>query len=98
MPHVRAEVWFGLLVTENPVPAETPHIREAKRAAARTSAIFLMVVWLLAAALLIFDAISAHSHGHSPSAFFWIGLVALVLFTGSIVSAWRRLSTRYPKP
>ncbi len=56
-----------------------------------------MVVWLLAAALLTFDAISVHSHGHAPSAFFWIGLVALVLFAGSIVRVWRRLSTRYPK-
>lgn len=88
---------MGLLVTENPVPAEAPHIREAKRAATRTSAIFLMAIWILAAALLIFDAISAHSHGHAPSAFFWIGLVALVFFAGSIVSVWRRLSTRYPK-
>ncbi len=90
-------MWLGLLMTENPVPDEAPHVREAKRAATRTSAIFLMTVWVLIAALLIFDAINTHSHGHAPSAFFWIGLVALVAFTGSIVRGWRRLSTRYPK-
>jgi len=90
-------VWLSLLVTENPVPAESPRTREAKRATPRTSAISLMVVWVLVASLLTFDAISAHSHDHALSAFFWIGLLALVLFAGSIVSVWRRLSTRYPK-
>jgi len=90
-------VWLSLSVTDNPVPADSPQTREAKRAATRTSAIALMVMWLLLAALLAFGAITAHSHGPAPSAFFWVGLVALVLFTGSIVSVWRRLSTRYPK-
>lgn len=71
-------MWLGRLVTENPVPAVAA--RKAKRVAMRTSAIFLMVVWLLVAAVLTFDAISAHSHGHARSAFFWIDLVALVPF------------------
>ncbi len=88
-------MWLGRLVTENPVPAVAA--RKAKRVATRTSAIFLMVVWLLVAVVLTFDAISAHSHGHARSAFFWIDLVALVLFAGRIVRVWRRLSTRYPK-
>jgi hypothetical protein len=56
-----------------------------------------MVIWVLVAALLAFDATNAHSHGRSLPTFFWIGLLALVLFAGSIVSVWRRLKNRYPK-
>ena len=84
-------------MTENPETAESLRTREAKRAATRTSAISLMVIWVLVAALLAFDAINAHSHGRALPTFFWIGLLALVLFAGSIVSVWRRLQNRYPK-
>jgi hypothetical protein len=78
-------------------PAEAPHIREAKRAATRTSAIALTVIWLLFAALLAFQAISAHSHGRALTGFFWVGLVFLVLAAISTVRVWRRPNTRYPK-
>ena len=84
-------------MAEDPAPTEAPHIRESKRAATRTSAISLRVIWVLAAALSTFDAVRAHSYGRPLSAFLWIGLVCCVLFAASIVRVRRRLNTRYPK-
>jgi hypothetical protein len=57
----------------------------------------LTVVWLFAAALLVFPAISAHAHGRALSSSFWFGVVALAVLAWNIVNVWRRLTTRYPK-